>query len=437
MENKYGSVAVIGAGPAGMTAAIKAAAGANVTLFERNAKVGRKLAITGKGRCNVTNDCPRDEFFSHVLRGKKFLLSSVSRFPPKAVMEFFEDAGVPLKVERGLRVFPASDNAYDIVDALLRKLREAGVALKTGVRVESVDPCEDGFSVCAAGAAQTFDSVIVCTGGASYPLTGSTGDGYEFARRAGVPVTELIPSLVPVETKENVSALAGLTLKNVTLRVKGPDGSTVYDQMGELLFTHFGVSGPLVLSASANMRSHGADEYTLFIDLKPAVGAAEFDARLVRELSEFSGRDLINALKKTAPAALIPFIIRQAGADGRIRAGEVRRETRASLLDAYKSFRLTPVRFRPIEEAIVTAGGVDLSAVDPGSMAARGVPGLFFAGEVLDADAYTGGFNLQIAFSTGAAAGEAAEPAGEPDEAAEADCPVSGQTENTGDADRA
>ena len=408
MTGKTARIAVIGAGPAGMAAAIRASDGADVTLFERNAKVGRKLAITGKGRCNVTNDCAPNEFMTHVLRGGKFLYSSVFRFPPKYVMDFFEDAGVPLKTERGNRVFPESDRAYDIVDALLRRLRAAGVRLRTGVRIDSVERVDGAFSVCAGGTSERFDAVIVCTGGASYPLTGSTGDGYGIARSLGVPVTDILPSLVPIETEEDVSALSGLTLKNVSFSVKAPDGTTVFDQMGEMLFAHFGITGPLVLSASAKMRDHPVCRYSASVDLKPAVSSAEFDGRLIKELSEASGRDLINALKPTAPAALLPYIIRQAGADAHARAGEITRETRAALLRAYKSFRLTPTRFRPIDEAIVTAGGVDLHAVDPKTMGARDVPGLYFAGEVLDVDAYTGGFNLQIAFATGAAAGEAA-----------------------------
>ena len=407
METK--GVAVIGAGPAGMFAALKAAeAGAAVTLFEKNEKVGRKLAITGKGRCNVTNDCAPAEVISHAIRGGKFLYSSVFRFPPRRIMDFFEDAGVPLKTERGNRVFPASDRAYDVVDALRAKLISSGVRLRTSCPVLSVLKTDGGYEVKTHRAAERFRSVVVATGGISYPLTGSTGDGYEFARAAGLPVVDPFPSLVPIETAEDFSALSGLTLKNVELTVRSPSGGKVFSRTGEMLFAHFGVTGPIVLSATASMRDHPAPEYEMEVDLKPAVAREEFDERLRSVLSESSAKDLINALRGTAPAALIPYIIKLSGADPRRRAGEVDRATRLALLSAYKAFRLTPTRFRPIDEAIVTAGGVDLRALDPKTMEARESPGLFFAGEVVDADAYTGGFNLQIAFSTGAAAGEAA-----------------------------
>ncbi|MBR4661372.1 MAG: aminoacetone oxidase family FAD-binding enzyme [Clostridia bacterium] len=407
METK--GVAVIGAGPAGMFAALKAAeAGAAVTLFEKNEKVGRKLAITGKGRCNVTNDCAPAEVISHAIRGGKFLYSSVFRFPPRRIMDFFEDAGVPLKTERGNRVFPASDRAYDVVDALRAKLISSGVRLRTSCPVLSVLKTDGGYEVKTHRAAERFRSVVVATGGISYPLTGSTGDGYEFARAAGLPVVDPFPSLVPIETAEDFSALSGLTLKNVALTVRSPSGCEVFSRTGEMLFAHFGVTGPIVLSATASMRDHPTPEYEMEVDLKPAVAREEFDERLRSVLSESSAKDLINALRGTAPAALIPYIIKLSGADPRRRAGEVDRATRLALLSAYKAFRLTPTRFRPIDEAIVTAGGVDLRSLDPKTMEARESPGLFFAGEVVDADAYTGGFNLQIAFSTGAAAGEAA-----------------------------
>ena len=405
----FRGVAVIGAGPAGMFAALKAAeAGAIVTLFEKNEKVGRKLAITGKGRCNVTNDCSPADVISHVVSGGKFLYSSVFRFPPRRVMDFFENAGVPLKTEHGNRVFPLSDKAYDVVDALKAELSSAGVKIRTSCPVLSVKKADGGFEISTPRGRERFRAVVVCTGGISYPLTGSTGDGYAFARSAGIPVAKLIPSLVPVETAEDTRDLSGLTLKNVALTVRSPDGGTVFTRTGEMLFAHFGVTGPLVLSATASMRKYPVSEYRMTVDLKPAVKADEFDGRLLSVLSASSGKDLINALRGTAPAALIPFIIRAAGADPRSRAGDVTRKTRLSILSAYKEFPLTPVRFRPIEEAIVTAGGVDLHALDPKTMGSKEVEGLFFAGEVIDADAYTGGFNLQIAFSTGAAAGEAA-----------------------------
>ena len=407
---KIGGVAVVGAGPAGMLAAIRAAeAGADVTVFERNPKVGRKLAISGKGRCNVTNDCAPAEVLSHVLRGEKFLYSSVFRFPPSAVKEFFEDAGVPLKTERGNRVFPVSDRAYDVVDALLRRMREAGVTLRTSARVDSVSRRDDNtFAVVVNGEKKLFRAVIVATGGVSYPLTGSTGDGHRFARENGIGVTPLLPSLVPVETAEDFSPLAGLTLKNVRLDVTAPDGKTVFSQTGEMLFAHFGVTGPLVLSASANMRDHPAGKYKMAVDLKPAVRFEELDARLTKILRDGAAKDLLNAVRGILPAALLPYVIRIAGADGRAKAGNVSAAVRGALCRAIKEFPVTPVRFRPIDEAIVTAGGVSTKELDPKTLESRAVPGLYFAGEVIDADAYTGGFNLQIAFATGSAAGKAA-----------------------------
>ena len=297
-------------------------------------------------------------------------------------MDFFEDAGVPLKTERGNRVFPASDRAYDIVDALRAKLISSGVRLRTSCPVLSVLKTDGGYEVKTHRAAERFRSVVVATGGISYPLTGSTGDGYEFARAAGLPVVDPFPSLVPIETAEDFSALSGLTLKNVALTVRSPSGCEVFSRTGEMLFAHFGVTGPIVLSATASMRDHPAPEYEMEVDLKPAVAREEFDERLRSVLSESSAKDLINALRGTAPAALIPYIIKQAGADPRRRAGEVDRATRLALLSAYKAFRLTPTRFRPIDEAIVTAGGVDLRSLDPKTMEARESPGLFFAGEV-------------------------------------------------------
>ena len=406
---KAKGVAVIGAGPAGMFAALKAAeAGAPVTLFEKNEKVGRKLAITGKGRCNVTNDCSPADVISHVIRGGKFLYSSVFRFPPRRVMDFFEDAGVPLKTEHGNRVFPASDRAYDVVDALRANLISSGVRLRTSCPVLSVSKSDGGYEIKTRSGAELFRAVVVATGGVSYPLTGSTGDGYGFARAAGLPVADPVPSLVPVETAEDFSALSGLTLKNVALTVRSPSGETVFTRTGEMLFAHFGVTGPIVLSATASMREFPLSKYRVEIDLKPAVTREQFDERLRSVLSASPAKDLINALRGSAPAAMIPYIIKQAGADPRRRAGDTDRAARLALLSSYKAFRVTPIRFRPIDEAIVTAGGVDLLALDPKTMEARESPGLFFAGEVIDADAYTGGFNLQIAFSTGAAAGEAA-----------------------------
>lgn len=322
-------------------------------------------------------------------------------------MALFERLGVKLKTERGNRVFPESDKSYDIVDALVRRIRSLKIDLVTGFAADKITS-EDGGYIIESGSRRIFHTaVIICVGGASYPLTGSTGDGYKFARSLGVKVADIKPSLVPIETVEDVSGLAGLTLKNVTLTVKNGK-KKVFSQMGEALFAHFGITGPLVLSASANMREARVCDYRMAIDLKPAVEMSELDDRLERIFSENSNKDLINAVRGLVPAKLTPYIIKYAGVSDRKKTCQISKEERRRLCETLKGFSLTPSSFRPIEEAIVTAGGVDLSEIDPRTMESRSLPGLYFAGEVLDVDAYTGGFNLQIAFSTGTLAGCAA-----------------------------
>ncbi|MCQ2456729.1 MAG: NAD(P)/FAD-dependent oxidoreductase [Clostridia bacterium] len=405
--NNNDSVAVIGAGAAGMAAAIKAAwCGASVVLYERGDKYGRKLGITGKGRCNVTNDCPPREFLASVTKNDKFMYSAAFRYTPADVMAFFESLGVPLKTERGSRVFPASDRAADIVNALRFAVRDAGVKSVMSCRITDVRPDGEGFVLTDGKREFRHGAVIVCTGGLSYPTTGSTGDGYGFAERFGIPVTDRLPSLIPIETAEDVSELSGLTLKNVTLTVKH-GAKTVFSEMGEMLFTHFGVSGPLVLSASCHMRED-ITEYSLEIDLKPAIPEDELDERLVSVFREGAVKDFVNATSHLLPLKLVRIAADRAGIDAHVKAGAVTREARARYLGVLKHFTLTPKRFRPIDEAIVTSGGVDVKSLDPKTMECKSVPGLYFAGEVIDVDAYTGGFNLQIAFSTGFSAGEAA-----------------------------
>lgn len=401
------SIAIIGGGAAGMAAAVKAAwSGASVTLYERCDKLGRKLGITGKGRCNVTNDCSPKEFLASVTKNEKFLYSAAFRHTPADIYAFFESLGVPLKTERGGRVFPVSDKATDVVFALKRAMTESGVRIKTGCRITSVRKNEDGF-VLSDGKSEFFHSaVIICTGGVSYPLTGSTGDGYRFAEDFGIKVTERVPSLIPIETAEDTYGLSGLTLKNVTLTaLRG--GKAVFSELGEMLFTHFGVSGPLVLSASCHMRGNIKD-YSLEIDLKPGIPEEELDERLVKIFTENAAKDFVNATSKLLPQKLLPIVSEMAGIPDRIKAGEVTREMRRRYLNALKHFRLTPVGTRPIEEAIITSGGVDVREIDPRTMESKSCPRLYFAGEVIDVDAYTGGYNLQIAFSTGFLAAEAA-----------------------------
>ncbi|MBR5447346.1 MAG: NAD(P)/FAD-dependent oxidoreductase [Clostridia bacterium] len=402
------SIAIIGGGAAGMAAAVKAAwSGASVTLYERQDKLGRKLGITGKGRCNVTNDCSPKEFLACVTKNDKFLYSAAFRHTPADIYAFFETLGVPLKTERGGRVFPVSDRAGDVVYALKRAMQEAGVKILTGRRIKSLSSNADGtFTLSDGKDSFVHPAVIVCTGGVSYPLTGSTGDGYGFAERLGIKVTDRIPSLIPIVTAENTSALAGLTLKNVTFSViRG--GKTVFSELGEMLFTHSGLSGPLVLSASCHMRE-ALNSYKTEIDLKPAIPEDELDERLVSILTENSAKDFINATSRLLPQKLLPLAAARAGISERIKAGEVTREMRHRYLHVLKHFEFTPTAFRPIDEAIITSGGIDVKEIDPRTMEVKALPGLYFAGEVLDVDAYTGGYNLQIAFSTGFLAAEAA-----------------------------
>ena len=416
-----------------MMAAVAAAeAGASVTLLERNPYPGKKLRITGKGRCNVTNNCSPREVVEAVTANPKFLYGAVSRFSPADTMAFFENAGVPLKTERGRRVFPVSDKAADIQAAMVRRLRETGVRLLCGIRVLALTPPdgeesrwtvsaerEDGRREREAGSGGerrertneklrfAADRVILATGGVSYPLTGSDGDGHRMLEALGVGITELKPSLVPIETKENFAPLSGLTLKNVTLTAwLGKD--TVFSEMGEMLFTHFGVSGPLVLSASANMQKRPVAEYRLAVNLKPALTPEELDRRIRSDLEKYAAKDFVNALTDLLPKAMIPYVVKQCGVDPRKKTGEVTREERQALSDVLTGFRIVPVGFRPIAEAIITAGGADVRQIDPKTMEVRARPGLYAAGELLDVNAYTGGYNLQIAFATGRAAGLAA-----------------------------
>lgn len=399
---------VVGGGAAGMMAAITAARlGCPVTLAERNPKVGRKLYITGKGRCNVTNHCAPEEVLASTPRNGKFLYSAVNHTTPADVEKFFEDLGVPLKVERGNRVFPQSDRAADIIDALFYELKRLKVPiLQTRVTALCiVDGAVTGLETeqgpLEAGA------VILATGGLSYPATGSTGDGHRMAAQAGHTVVEPKPSLVPLESSEPFCGnMQGLALKNVTLTVRNQKGKTLYREQGELLFTHVGLSGPLVLSASAHMRNFDREKYTCIIDLKPALDEQALDARLVRELSQGANRDMNNLMGALVPRLMIPVLLRRAGIPGEKKAHDVTKDERRHLLEFLKAFTVPVSGPRPIAEAIVTSGGVKVAEVDPKTMASKKVKGLYFAGELLDVDAYTGGFNLQIAWSTGRAAGE-------------------------------
>ena len=403
------SVIVIGGGAAGMMAATVAArSGADVILFEKNEKMGRKLRITGKGRCNVTNDCDKNEFLSNVASNSKFLFAAISRFSTADTKDFFEECGVPLKVERGKRVFPVSDKAQDIVSAMENACAEAGVTV-INKRVEGI-LAEDGKveGVVADGERYGAKCVIVCTGGASYPRTGSSGDGYRFAKKMGHKVVPIRPSLVPLVAEGKLCAhLQGLSLKNIGFKVKDTaSGKVVYDDFGEMMFTHFGLTGPVVLSASAHLSDIESGKYVACIDMKPALDFKTLDTRILSDFSETINKDFINSLDALLPQKMIPVIIGMSGIDGRKKVNSITKEERERLVSLIKNIEIPLSGFRPIDEAIITKGGVSVTEVSPKTMESKLVSGLYFAGEVLDLDAYTGGFNLQIAFSTATLAGE-------------------------------
>lgn len=400
---------IIGGGPAGMMAAITAAGyGKNVLLLEKGKRCGFKLSITGKGRCNVTNNCTREEFFENIPTNPKFLFSAYSRFSSQDCMDFFERLGVPLKTERGNRVFPVSDKAEDIVAALVQACKDYGVdtVFKRAEEIIIEDGSAKGVK-CFGGAVYHADSVLIACGGASYPKTGSDGDGYRLAEKAGHSITEIRPSLIPiVSNDEYCREMMGLSLKNCTLTLKDmQNGKTVYTEMGEMLFTHFGVSGPIVLSASSHIPKIEKGRYKIFIDLKPALDEKKLDERILRDFGEIPNRIFANSLSKLLPAKMIPVVVKLSGIDGQKQVNAVTKQERAALVALLKAFPVSVDGFRPISEAIVTGGGVNTSEVSPKTMESKIVKGLYFAGEVLDLDAYTGGFNLQIAFSTGYCAG--------------------------------
>ena len=395
---------VAGGGAAGLMAAVTAARrGLSVTVLEPNGRTGKKLRITGKGRCNVTNDCDPQEFLKSVRTNPKFLKSALYAFPPSAVKEFFEDLGVPLKTERGERVFPVSDNANDVADALERASRQAGVRFWKE-RLKDVR-VEDGrvTGVVTDRGEHPCRAVVLCTGGMSYPGTGSTGDGYALAEKMGHRIVPIRASLVPLEAEEDCVRLQGLSLRNVGLSLYRGD-KLLYREQGEMLFTHFGVSGPLVLSASTYI-SGDIREYRMELDLKPGLTADKLDERLLRDFFENRNRDFVNSLDALLPQKMIPIVIARSGIGQRVKVNSITREQRLRLRDLIKCFPIRLLGLRPVEEAIITAGGVDVTDVLPRTMESRLVSGLYFAGEILDLDARTGGFNLQIAWSTGYASG--------------------------------
>ena len=405
------TVLAIGGGAAGMMAAIQAQrSGAKVTLVERNEKLGRKLYITGKGRCNLTNDCAPEEALKNYPGGARFLTGALHRFPPEETKAFFTQLGVPLKTERGNRVFPQSDRAADVIDALLRELRREGVEILHGRATELVlGEGSVAGAVLEGGKILRADAVIVATGGVSYPATGSTGDGYTLAAQAGHKLTEPKASLVPLTVAgDECEQMMGLSLRNVELRIKNQKKKLVFQQFGELLFTHFGLSGPLILSASAHLRDFDKNHFSAIIDLKPALEEKKLDERILRDFAENQNRDFVNVLGGLLPRLMVPVVLRRTGIPPQTKVHDITKAQRRRLVEELKGFRLELTGTRPVAEAIVTAGGVKLKDVHPVTMESKLLSGLYFAGEVLDVDGYTGGFNLQAAWATGYAAGRAA-----------------------------
>ena len=405
MENSK-KIAVVGGGAAGMMAAGTAIMyGADVTIFEHMTHFGKKLAITGKGRCNVTNNCSRDEFLDNVTKNPRFLYSALDTLSPTETIDFFEGLGVTLKTERGNRVFPIDDKAKTIVDAMRKYCSGATAVFEKVKRIEKVD----NRFVLNGKEEYTFDKIILATGGRSYPLTGSDGSGYKLAQKLGHSMTELVPSLIPISSPSPLcSEMQGLSLRNVGIKIITPDEKVIYSDFGEMMFTHFGVTGPVILSASAHIRDYDISTLTLSIDLKPALDEKALDNRLLSDFKAKSNKDFINIIDGLLPQKMILPFVEVVGVDPRKKVHSITKEERQKILSTLKDFRIPLSAFRPIEEAIITSGGINTKEIKPGTMESKVVSGLYFAGEMIDVDAYTGGFNLQISFSTGYLAGKSA-----------------------------
>lgn len=394
-------IIIVGGGASGCFGAVQATrSGKNVLLFEPNEKLGRKLRITGKGRCNLTNNSDVQEHLKNIPVNSRFMYSAFSAFDAYDTMNFFEELGVPLKTERGNRVFPVSDNANDIADALVREMKKSGVKVIRKRVTELITENNICKGVKAGNETYYAESVLIACGGKSYQKTGSDGDGYRLAESVGHTITDIKPSLVPLVSPDKYCAdMMGLSLKNVTLNLYDRN-RIIYSESGEMLFTHFGVSGPLVLSASSHIREMQSGRYKILIDLKPALTPEQLDNRIQRDFSENLNRDFINGIRKLLPAKMIPVIVRLSGISPEQKVNSITREQRHKFGELLKAFPVRISDFRPVEEAIITSGGISVKEINPKTMESKIIQGLFFAGEVIDVDAYTGGFNLQIAFST-------------------------------------
>lgn len=396
------TVCVIGGGASGMIASIfLARGGKRVILLEKNEKLGKKLYITGKGRCNVTNDCDIDGFFANVVHGEKFLRSSVYGFTPQDAISFFEGLGLPLQTERGNRVFPQSQKSSDVIKVLERELKRLGVAVRLNCEVKAIERADVGFKVITQDAVLECGKVVVATGGMSYPSTGSTGDGYGFARKFGLKIVEPKQALVPILTKQNVSCMQGLSLKNVNLTAYDENNRVIKQEFGEMLFTHKGISGPIALSISSYINR--LSKVKLSLDLKPALDEKTLDARLLREFDERKNQDVKNVSRALLPERLNIYVLNEAHIDENKKVNVLTKEERKRLVDAIKNLQFDVSGLSPFAEAIITAGGVDLKSLKP-SCECRTVEGLYFVGETIDVDALTGGFNLQIAYCTAVSA---------------------------------
>lgn len=403
-----GKVVVIGGGPAGLFSALTSASLNNqVYLFEKNEKLGKKLYITGKGRCNLTNDTDVDGFLANVCTNSKFLYGAINSMPSEKVMSFFEENGLSLKVERGKRVFPASDKASDVIKTLEKACNKAGVIVKLNSKVDKILVSDKKVvGVLLNGEEFSADSVIICTGGISYPLTGSTGDGYEFAKEFGHTVVDLKPALVGIELKGDFyKNLQGLSLKNVTFSAYSGQ-KKIYSEFGEMLFTHYGISGPIVLSCSSLINKLDLINLSFSIDFKPALDDETLNLRLIREFQSFSTKNLSNAMMTLLPKNLVPVLLAKASVSSSKKCSDITIEERKRIIFSLKNFTMKPRSLRPIDEAIVTSGGVSTTEINPKTMESKLIKNLFFAGEVIDVDCFTGGFNIQTAFSTGYLAGK-------------------------------